>query len=66
MDNKPHSTSRRGFFTGAAAVSAAAVGAAVLPQRQAETESASAQTGQKKKGYQLSEHVKRYYQTTQV
>ncbi len=66
MDNKPHSTSRRSFFTGAAAVSAVAVGAAVLPQQSAETEAASTQTSPKKNGYQLSEHVKRYYKTTQV
>jgi len=66
MDNKPLSNSRRGFFTGAAAVSAAAVGAALLPQSAAEAEPANTQISPNKKGYQLSEHVKRYYRTTQV
>lgn len=66
MDNKPQSTSRRGFFTGAAAVSAVAVGAAVLPQVASESSASASSSAQKQKGYQLSEHVKRYYQTTKV
>lgn len=66
MDNKSHSRSRRGFFTGAAAVSAVAVGAVALPQRFTDTQAPAPSAEQKKTGYQLSEHVKRYYQTTQV
>jgi hypothetical protein len=69
MNNEQLPTSRRGFFWGAAAASAAvatvagvkALDTAPLPS----TESlppAPPNGG----GYSLSEHVKRYYQTTRV
>ncbi len=76
MKNAPNTTprpeqsapSRRGFFMGAAAASAAAVAVTTLPNM-------GGQPSQIAKlppapeiggGYSLSEHVKRYYQTTRV
>ena len=69
MNNDQPSTSRRGFFWGAAAASAAvatvagvkALDTPALPS----TESLPAAPA-KGGGYSLSEHVKRYYQTTRV
>ena len=54
--------SRRGFFMGAAAASAAAVAVTTLPAHIAKLPPAPENGG----GYSLSEHVKRYYQTTRV
>jgi hypothetical protein len=60
--------SRRGFFMGAAATSAAAVAVTSLPNmggqdpQIAKLPPAPENGG----GYSLSEHVKRYYQTTRV
>lgn len=76
MKNAPKDTptldqsapSRRGFFMGAAAASAAAVAVTSLPNMAgqamqiAKLPSAPENGG----GYSLSEHVKRYYQTTRV
>jgi len=69
MNNDQPSTSRRGFFWGAAAASAAV--ATVAGVKALDTPSLS-NTGSlppaPAKGgcYSLSEHVKRYYQTTRV
>jgi hypothetical protein len=63
----PH-LSRRRVFAGAGTVGALAAAAAVLPlgkpatQAAAEPKAAPDPTG----GYQLTEHVKRYYETTKV
>jgi len=60
--------SRRGLFAGAGAVGAVAAVAAVVPtvptaqSPQATTRPAPTKGG----GYTVSEHVKRYYQTTRV
>ena len=65
MNDKPKS-SRRSFFAGAAGVGAAAAAVAVLPKVDVSTEAqAPAKPAPDKGGgYQLSEHVKRYYRTT--
>jgi hypothetical protein len=60
-------TSRRNFFFGAAALTGAAVVASQTPTGQkivSEVEEVLSPT--KKTGYQLSEHVKKYYKTTLV
>ena len=58
--------SRRGFFLGAASVGAAAAAVTVLPKVVEAPASAAAPKPAPEKGggYTLSEHVKRYYQTT--
>ena len=59
--------SRRRFFAGAATVGVAAAAAATLPgvatSVQSQALPAAPDNGG---GYSLSEHVKRYYQTTRV
>lgn len=65
-DTRQPALSRRTVFAGAGVAGAAAAAAAVLPrvvQNAAPVAAASpAATG----GYQLTEHVKRYYQTAKV
>ena len=67
QDSQPK-PSRRGFFFGAAATGAAVAAVAALPGVQvpeaaiAELKPAPERGG----GYSLSEHVKRYYQTTRI
>ena len=59
--------SRRGFFMGAAAAGAAAAAVSTLPGM--DTPSADNKlppAPENGGGYSLSEHVKRYYQTTRV
>ena len=60
--------SRRGFFLGAATVGAAAAAVTVLPKVVEAPAAAAAPAPkpapEKGGGYSLSEHVKRYYQTT--
>jgi hypothetical protein len=60
--------SRRGFFMGAAAASAAAVAVTTLPNMggQAPQIAKLPPAPENGGGYSLSEHVKRYYQTTRV
>jgi hypothetical protein len=59
--------SRRGFFMGAVAAGAAAAAVTSLPNNPlAEAVSAPQAKPEKGGGYSLSEHVKRYYQTTRV
>ena len=68
MSQSPVKLSRRTLFVGAGTVGAVATVATVLPSVQPaapapqEARKAPANGG----GYQLSEHVKRYYQTTRV
>ena len=69
MNNDQPSTSRRGFFGGAAAASAPVASVAGVkaldtpaPSSADHLPPAPAKGG----GYSLSEHVKRYYQTTRV
>lgn len=61
--------SRRRWFAGAGAVGAAATVAAVLPgvasDNEASTPTAAAKPA-KGGGYTVSEHIRRYYQTTRV
>jgi len=76
MKNAPKDTqaldqsapSRRGFFMGAAAASAAAVAVTTLPNigGQAAQIAKLPPAPENGGGYSLSEHVKRYYQTTRV
>lgn len=68
MQDSQTKPSRRGFFFGAAATGAAAAAIVALPGAtlpeavQAVLKPAPANGG----GYTLSEHVKRYYETTRV
>ncbi|MDP2034793.1 MAG: formate dehydrogenase [Polaromonas sp.] len=67
QDSQPK-PSRRGFFFGAAATGAAAAAVVALPGvRLPEAAIAEPQPAPEKGGgYKLSEHVKRYYQTTRI
>ena len=59
--------SRRGFFLGAAAAGAAAAAVSALPGLDAPSaENKLPPAPENGGGYSLSEHVKRYYQTTRV
>lgn len=62
------SPTRRRFFTGAATVGAAAAAVATLPlpSPSPSDTSALAPAPEGGGGYSLSDHVKRYYQTTRV
>lgn len=67
QDSQPK-PSRRGFFFGAAATGVAAAAVIALPGAQI-PEASSAEprpAPEKGGGYSLSEHVKRYYQTTRI
>lgn len=74
MSQKPQSPSqdsatlsRRRMFAGAGGVGALAAVAAVLPMTKAEAPATVvAEADSKEGGYQLTEHVKRYYQTARV
>jgi hypothetical protein len=61
--------SRRRWFAGAGAVGAVAAVAAVAPSLDPVSDAAEAKAPPAPKrggGYHLSEHIRRYYQTTQV
>lgn len=61
--------SRRRFFAGAATLGAAAAAVAALPSVQPSAAPAldpAPPPPERGGGYRLSEHVKRYYQTTQL
>ena len=62
------STKRRGLLLGAGVAGAAALAARALPTAPAEAVAAPAAktTGETKAGYQLTQHVLRYYETTKV
>ena len=69
QDSQPK-PSRRGFFFGAATAGVAAAAVAALPRIQEamppSEESAAKPAPDKGGGYSLSEHVKRYYNTTLI
>lgn len=67
LKNDQPAPSRRGFFMGAVAAGAAAAAVTTLPNNPL-TEAAPEPQAKPEKGggYSLSEHVKRYYQTTRV
>ena len=68
-DNQTTETtaSRRGFFMGAAAAGAAAAAVTAMPGLNAPSaENTLPPAPENGGGYSLSEHVKRYYQTTRV
>jgi sugar (pentulose or hexulose) kinase len=63
--------SRRRLFAGAGALGALAAAAAVMPSLEAPAEAVQAAAppqpdASAKGGYQLTEHVRRYYQTARV
>jgi hypothetical protein len=64
----PQPASRRRFFLGGASLGAAVTAVSVLPKivdpPQAAAASALPPAPEKGGGYSLSEHVKRYYETT--
>ena len=67
-DSQPQ-PSRRGFVLGAAAAGAAAAAVATLPGKTPEAASAAPELKEPPAnggGYQLTEHVKRYYKTTLI
>ena len=67
MKKEQAQASRRGFFVGAAAAGAAAAAVTALPRVSLPTEAAALKPAPENGGgYSLSEHVKRYYQTTRV
>jgi hypothetical protein len=65
--NTETTASRRGFFLGAAAAGAAAAAVSTLPGLNAPSATHTLPPAPENGGgYSLSEHVKRYYQTTRV
>jgi hypothetical protein len=69
MSQPNRKLSRRTLFAGVGTAGAIAAAATVVPQvvhRQAEAAPEPAPAPEKGGGYQLSEHVKRYYKTTLV
>ncbi len=68
MDKVQPKLSRRTIFAGAGTAGALAAVAAVLPKAPAEPAPASAagQAEADKGGYQVTQHVLRYYQTARV
>ncbi len=64
---EPTGVGRRTLFAGAGAVGALAVAATALTGRQAAAPQPAAKTAEADAGgYQLTEHVKRYYATARV
>ena len=65
---EPHqpALSRRTVFVGVGAVGAAAATAALLPGAVQAPPPVAAATPAASRGYQLTEHVQRYYQTAKV
>jgi len=60
-------TKRRGLLIGAGVAGAAAIAAKVVPTAPVEAVAAATQPGRDTKGgYQLTQHVLRYYETTKV
>jgi len=68
MSQPSSKLSRRTLFAGAGTVTALAAATAVLPTVVQETEASPEKKEPPAKGggYQLTEHVKRYYQTTRI
>lgn len=69
MSESQTKPSRRGFMLGAAVAGAATAAAVTLP-KMAEPEASAAEQNppapEKGGGYRVTEHVKRYYQTTLI
>jgi hypothetical protein len=63
---KPKSKSRRAFLLTAGATGAGAAVAAVAARKQAEVPGASAQAQDAPDGYHVTEHIQKYYKTTEV
>lgn len=57
---------RRKFLTAVGLGGAAAAAAAVAARRGAERREPEPGAGRQDKGYQLTDHVRKYYRTTQV
>ncbi len=68
MSQAPSKLSRRTLFAGASAVGAVAAVASLLPTTQPAEQTAQElkPAPEKGGGYQLTEHVKQYYQTTRL
>ena len=68
MSQAPSKLSRRTLFAGASAVGAVAAVASLLPTAQPaeQTTEKLKPAPEKGGGYQLTEHVKQYYQTTRL
>ncbi|MBO9677486.1 MAG: formate dehydrogenase [Acidovorax sp.] len=69
QDRQPNPSSRRGFFTGAATLGAAAAAVAVLPRAESEpavVQESARPAPERGGGYHLSAHVRQYYKTTQL
>ena len=68
MSQPKSKMSRRTLFAGVGTVGAVAATATLLPRvvQQAESAPAPKPAPDKGGGYQLTEHVKRYYKTTQI
>lgn len=65
-DDSVKKSSRRKFFFGAAAVAGTVAVVAKTPVGTAITEQVENVIEPKKKGYHLSEHIRKYYDTTLV
>lgn len=65
-DERQPALSRRTVFASAGAVGVAAAAAAALPGVTQKPEPTSSALPSKPDGYQLTEHVQRYYQTAKV
>ena len=64
---KPAAVSRRTLFAGAGTAGALAAAAAALPLARPDATPVAAKPAEPEgDGYRLSEHVRRYYQTTRV
>lgn len=67
MNPKSSSLSRRAVFAGASTAGALAAAAALLPSTpQVQAPSTPKPPPEKGGGYQLSEHVQRYFKTTRI
>lgn len=66
MKESPEKISRRRVFAGAGAVGAVAAVAAVAPAVKPEATAETPPSADKKDGYQVTQHVLRYYQTARV
>ena len=67
MSQPTSKLSRRTLFAGAGTATALAAATAVLPRvQEADSEPEKKAAPAKGGGYQLTEHVKRYYQTTRI
>ena len=66
MSENPSKLSRRHVFAGAGAVGALAAVAAAVPAAMPQAAADAKPAPEKKEGYQVTQHVLRYYQTARV